>query len=151
MNNFEDEKVLDRISNPNVPVSINDFKEIGACTERIVNQVSGIVDNVTSSIIHIKEISAQVELETARMEKALDALIIKAQRDIQIYEKSLPILDKQFERCHDRMDKLMDKSMDLITNDLSADSLSRQEAMMSLIEMTNNSLNSLISKLIPKY
>lgn len=151
MENFDDEKVLEKISNPNVPVTMHDFKEIGECAERMVTQVSGIVDNITSTVITIKEISAQVELETARMEKAIDALMIKAQRDIQIYEKSLPILDKQFERCHDRMDKLMDRSMDLITNDLSADSLNRQEAMMSLIEITNNSLNSLIAKLIPKY
>ena len=102
-------------------------------------------------MLQIKEISAQVELEQARINQAIDALMIKAQRDIHIYEKSLPVLDRQFERCQDRMDKLMDKTMELISNDLSDSSLQRQEAMMSLIEITNNSLNSLIGKLIPRY
>lgn len=151
MEQFDEEKVLERISDPKLPATIEDFKELGACAERMVNQVSGVIDNITGTIINIKQISAEVELEQARMERAIDALMIKAQRDIQIYEKSLPILDKQFERCHDRMDKLMDRSMDLITNDLSPEALNRQEAMMSLIEITNNSLNSLIAKLIPKY
>lgn len=151
MENFDDEKVLDRISNPNVPATIDDYKELGQLAERVVNQVSGVIGNVTNTVIQVKEISAQVELELARMDKAIDALMIKAQRDIHIYEKSLPLLDKNFARCHDSMDKLMDRTIDLISNDLSEGNLQRQEAMMKLIEITNNQLNSLIAKLIPKY
>lgn len=151
METLENEKALAQICNPNSPVTIHDFQEIGNCAERIVTQVSGLVNSVNSTMLQIKEISAQVELEQARINQAIDALMIKAQRDIHIYEKSLPVLDKQFERCQDRMDKLMDKTMELISNDLSESSLQRQEAMMSLIEITNNSLNSLIGKLIPRY
>lgn len=151
METLENEKALAQICNPNSPVTIHDFQEIGNCAERIVTQVSSLVNSVNSTMLQIKEISAQVELEQARINQAIDALMIKAQRDIHIYEKSLPVLDKQFERCQDRMDKLMDKTMELISNDLSESSLQRQEAMMSLIEITNNSLNSLIGKLIPRY
>lgn len=148
---FNDARVLERIENNNVPATIQDFQEIAKYADTMVERVSGVIGNVSSTILQIKEISAQVELEKKRMEHAINALMLKAQRDIQIYEKSLPILDKQFERCHDRMDKLMDKSMELITNDLSETSLQRQEAMLTLIEITNNSLNSLIGKLIPRY
>lgn len=151
MENFDSDKSLERIFNPNIPASISDYKEIGEMTERVVDQVSGVINNITSSITRIQEISAQVNLELGRMNAAIDALMVKAQMNIKIYETSLPTLDKQFERCQDRMDKLIDKCMDLITSDLSIDNLNRQEAMMSLIEMTNNSMNSLISKLIPKY
>lgn len=148
---FNDARVLERIENNNVPATIQDFQEIAKYADTMVERVSGVIGNVSSTILQIKEISAQVELEKNRMEHAINALMLKAQRDIQIYEKSLPILDKQFERCHDRMDKLMDKSMELITNDVSETSLQRQEAMLTLIEITNNSLNSLIGKLIPRY
>lgn len=148
---FNDARVLERIENNNVPATIQDFQEIAKYADTMVERVSGVIGNVSSTILQIKEISAQVELEKKRMEHAINALMLKAQRDIQIYEKSLPILDKQFERCHDRMDKLMDKSMELITNDVSETSLQRQEAMLTLIEITNNSLNSLIGKLIPRY
>lgn len=142
---------LERICNPDTPATIEDYKELGRQAENIVGKVTATIDNVSSSIVKIKELSAQVELECARMDHALDVLMLKAQRDVAIYQQSLPILDKQFESCQNRMDRLMDKAMDLITSDLSADSLNRQEAMMSLIEITNNSLNSLIAKLIPTY
>lgn len=142
---------LERLSNPDCPATIEDFKEFGRQAENIVGKVSSTIDNISTSMVRIKEISAQVELECARMEHALDVLMLKAQRDVKIYEQSLPILDKQFESCQNRMDRLMDKAMDIITSDVSAESLNRQEAMMSLIELTNNSLNSLIAKLIPTY
>ena len=142
---------LERICNPDTPATIEDYKELGRQAENIVGKVTATIDNVSSSIVKIKELSARVELECARMDHALDVLMLKAQRDVAIYQQSLPILDKQFESCQNRMDRLMDKAMDLITSDLSADSLNRQEAMMSLIEITNNSLNSLIAKLIPTY
>lgn len=146
-----DNTALEKINNPNTPVSIEDYKEIGRQAENIIGKVTSTIDNITSSVVKIREMSAQVEMECARMEHALDVLMLKAQRDVKIYEQSLPILDKQFESCQKRMDRLMDKAMDLITDDLSANSLNRQEAMMSLIELTNNSLNALISKLIPTY
>lgn len=151
MENLDSEKSLDKLSNPNRPATIDDYKEFADQTERVVNKVSLMVENITDSVVRINELSAQVKLECARMEHTLDVLMIKAQRDIKIYEESLPILDRQFEKCQNRMDKLMDKAMDLITSDLSAESLNRQEAMMSLIEITNNSLNTLIAKLIPSY
>ena len=146
-----DNTALERISNPNRPATIEDYKEFGRQAENIVGKVTSTIDNISCSLVKIKEMSAQVELECARMEHALDILMLKAQRDVKIYEQSLPILDKQFENCQKRMDRLMDKAMDLITSDVSAESLNRQEAMMSLIEITNNSLNSLIAKLIPNY
>lgn len=142
---------LERLSNPNTQLTLQDYKNFGDQAERMVNQIAGVINNVSGSVVRIHEVTAQVKLECARMEHVLDTLMVKAQKDISIYEKSLPILEKQFDKCQERMDKLMDKSMDLITNDLSAESLNRQEAMMSLIEVANDSLNSLIAKLIPGY
>ena len=48
-----------------------------------------------------------------------------------------------------RMDRLMDRALDFISDDCSEESLSRQEAVMKLIEITNESLNKLIVKLLP--
>lgn len=90
-------------------------------------------------------------MQCAQLDHALDCLMLKAQRDLIIYEQSLPILDKQFSFCQSRLDKLMDKAMDFIGNDFSDATLARQEAMMTLIEVANTSLNLLIAKLIPSY
>lgn len=128
-----------------------EFSAIVHRADNIVNNVAGIVNNVTSTIVELRQVSAQVEIECAMLDQAIDALMIKAQRDLKIYEQSIPTLDKQFERLHDRMDKLMDKAMDLLTEDVSEIALMRQESIMKLIEVTNGSLNSLIQKLIPNY
>ena len=128
-----------------------EFSAIVHRADNIVNNVAGIVNNVTSTIVELRQVSAQVEIECAMLDQAIDALMIKAQRDLRIYEQSIPTLDKQFERLHDRMDKLMDKAMDLLTEDVSETALMRQESIMKLIEVTNGSLNSLIQKLIPNY
>lgn len=128
-----------------------EFSAIVHRADNIVNNVAGVINNVTSTIVELRQISAQVEMECAMLDQAIDAIMIKAQRDLRIYEQSIPTLDKQFERLHDRMDKLMDKAMDLLTEDVSETALMRQESIMKLIEVTNGSLNSLIQKLIPNY
>ena len=148
---MEDYKNVPAESNSNNNLTIQDFHALAHKADNIVNNVAGVINNVTSTIVELRQVSAQVELECAKLDQAIDALMIKAQRDIRIYEQSIPTLDKQFERLHDRMDKLMDKAMDLLTEDISEGAIARQESMMKLIEVTNGSLNSLIQKLIPSY
>lgn len=134
----------------NLPTTtLQDVNEILKLSGNMVNQVSGLVNTVSSTVLQIKEMSATVELEVAKMDHMLDALMVRAQRDAEIYEKSLPVLDNQFAACQNRMDMLMMKAVDLIMTDTSEHALQRQEAMMNLIEVANRSLNSLISKLIP--
>ena len=132
-------------------LTVQEFSAIAHRADNIVNNVAGVVNNITATLVELRQVSAQVEIECAKLDQAIDALMIKAQRDIRIYEQSIPTLDKQFERLHDRMDKLMDKAMDLLTEDVSDNAIARQEAIMKLIEVTNGSLNSLIQKLIPNY
>ncbi|MCH5346647.1 MAG: hypothetical protein J1E63_06020 [Muribaculaceae bacterium] len=138
-------------TNSDASLTVQEFSAIVHRADNIVNNVAGIVNNVTSTVVELRQVSAQVELECAKLDQAIDALMIKAQRDIRIYEQSIPTLDKQFERLHDRMDKLMDKAMDLLTEDVSENGIAKQEAIMRLVEVTNDSLNSLIQKLIPNY
>ncbi|MDE6338242.1 MAG: hypothetical protein K2K97_00455 [Muribaculaceae bacterium] len=109
------------------------------------------INNVASLGRDIANVCAQVKIETRRLEHALDCLMLKAQTDVQIYRESLPLLDKNFTAMHNRMDRLMDKAMDMLCEDVSEASLKRQEMAMSLIEMTNDSLNNLIAKLMPNH
>ena len=132
-------------------LTVAEFSAIAHRADNIVNNVAGVINNVTSTIVELRQVSAQVEIECAKLDQAIDALMIKAKRDISIYKESIPTLDKQFDRWHDRMDKLMDQAMDLLTEDISENAIMRQETIMKLIEVTNGSLNSLIQKLIPNY
>lgn len=131
--------------------TIDDVHILAQRCENVMNHVAGTVENVAVTIRQIREISAQVELATAQMEKEIDALMIKCQRDIRLYEQSLPLLDKQFEAQQNRMDRLMDQAVNMMTGDFTDESIARQEAMLKLIELTNDGLNRLMAKLIPQY
>lgn len=142
---------LEHMVNETLPATVEDFKIIGTQVDSMVSNVASVVSTVSTSIVKINEVSSQVKLECKRLEHALDMLMVKAQTDIQIYEKSLPILEQQFKKCQERMDKLMDKSMEFISEDVNQENLNRQEAMMKLIEIANESINTLVAKLIPQY
>lgn len=129
----------------------NDLMVISQAANNIVGNVTNCVNNLAASYSQIMALSAQVEMETNRLEYALDCLKLKVQTNLKIYEDTLPLLEKNFSSMQDRMDRLVDRAMDILTEDTSADALNRQMAIMQLIEMTNNSINSLVSRLMPNY
>lgn len=145
----DNQDALKRIENDNVPVTMQDIKDVAEYADNMVNAISGAVSNVATSIVELQHIQADVELQCAQLDYAIDSLMIKVQRDVRIYEQSLPILDKQFNTCQARLDRLVDKAMDIVCEDISENAIARQEFVMKMIEVANSSLNSLIAKLIP--
>ena len=140
--------------------SIEDYEVVPAegdtlvladAAQNIVNNVTNAINNVAATMSEISRISAHVEMETKRLDHALDCLMVKAQRDITIYRDTLPLLEKNFTDMQARMDRLMDRTMDMICEDVSESSLARQEMAMRMIEMTNNSINTLVAKLLPNH
>lgn len=142
---------LSRIESYEVLPTENDTLVLAEAAQNIVSNVTDAINNVAATMGEISRISAQVEIETKRLDHALDCLMIKAQQDITIYRESLPVLEKNFADMQSRMDRLMDRTMDMICEDVSDTSLARQEMAMRMIEMTNNSLNNLIAKLLPNH
>lgn len=142
---------ITRIEDSSREITMADINQLAGHAENMVGTITNTINNVAITTAEISRISANVQIQCAQLEHALDCLMLRAQRDIKIYEMSLPILNKQFDFCQTRLDKLMDKAMDFICSDLSSEALSRQEGIMTLIELANNSLNSLITKLIPAY
>ncbi len=131
--------------------TIEDVKILAGYTDSIIGKVSDTIGKVSATVERVMQLQACVEVECARLDHALDCLLAKAKHDLSVYEKSLPILDKQFSMCQARMDNLIDRALEMMGEDLSENSLSRQEAVMGLIELTNRSLNMLIAKLMPQY
>lgn len=140
---------LRRIEDLDLKLEDGDVKTICDATEGIVENISNTITNVSATMRDISLAKAQVELETQRLEHAFDSMLLKAQKDITLYRESLPILEKNFSSIQARMDRLMDRAMDMICEDVSDISLTKQEMIMNFIEKTNDSLNNLISKLIP--
>ena len=142
---------LSRIENYDMVPMEGDTLVLAEAAQNIVKDVTNAINNVAATISEISRISAQVEMETKRLDHALDCLMVKAQRDITMYRDTLPLLEKNFTDMQGRIDRLMDRAMDIICEDVSDSSLARQEMAMKMIEITNNSINNLIAKLLPDY
>lgn len=145
------EKSIIKVNENSLEISPADVRTIVERADNIVGTLSTALSNFANNAVQIKTISADVDMELARLDKELDALMIKSKRDIQIYEESLPVLDKHFTICQERMNKLMDRAMDVISSDTSENSLAKQETILKMIETANSALNALIAKLIPGY
>ncbi|MBD5421025.1 MAG: hypothetical protein K2M83_11480 [Muribaculaceae bacterium] len=142
---------LSSIEDYEVVPAEGDTLVLAEAAQNIVNNVTNAINNVAATMSEISRISAHVEMETKRLDHALDCLMVKAQRDITIYRDTLPLLEKNFTDMQARMDRLMDRTMDMICEDVSESSLARQEMAMRMIEMTNNSINNLVAKLLPNH
>ncbi len=142
---------LSTIENYEVLPAEGDTLVLAQAAQNIVSDVTNAINNIAATMSEISRITAHVELETKRLDHALDCLMIKSQHDITIYRDTLPLLEKNFASMQSRMDRLMDRAMDMICDDVSDTSLARQEMAMQLIEMTNNSINNLVAKLLPHH
>ena len=142
---------LSSIEDYEVVPAEGDTLVLAEAAQNIVNNVTNAINNVAATMSEISRISAHVEMETKRLDHALDCLMVKVQRDITIYRDTLPLLEKNFTDMQARMDRLMDRTMDMICEDVSESSLARQEMAMRMIEMTNNSINNLVAKLLPNH
>ena len=142
---------LSSIEDYEVVPAEGDTLVLAEAAQNIVDNVTNAINNVAATMSEISRILAHVEMETKRLDHALDCLMVKAQRDITIYRDTLPLLEKNFTDMQARMDRLMDRTMDMICEDVSESSLARQEMAMRMIEMTNNSINNLVAKLLPNH
>lgn len=147
MNNHQ----LEKIENTNLPISMAEINEFTDKSERIIVKISDTINSVSSTLRDIELIRAQSEVELKKLDLQFDAILARLQNNHQMYRDTLPLIDKQFTSLQARMDKLVDRALDIITEDLSEDALAKQENIMKIIENTNESLNNLIGKLLPSY
>lgn len=133
---------------PNTPSRLQSATELAQYADSIVSRVSCAIENISISATQLAQLNASVKLECQRMDHAFNELMLKAQKDLALYEMTIPVLDKNLDRCQNRMDDLMFKTMDMINGDLSEASLRKQELAMNMVETVNEQLMALISKLL---
>ena len=97
---------------------------------------------IMSSVSDYKKVAAEVELQRAQMDFQLNALLIKAQSDLESKKLFVPIIGKQLDRIQDRIDKFSDKLIDMM-DDFSSDAMEKQRILLDFIEGQNDKLQQL--------
>lgn len=97
---------------------------------------------IMSSVTDYKSIAAEVESQRAQMDFQLNAMLVKAQSDLESKKLFVPIIGKQLDRIQDRIDKFSDKLIDMM-DDFSSDAMEKQRILLEFIEGQNDKLQQL--------
>lgn len=121
----------------------------------IENQTSAYIDKldklqmvafhtkgIMSSVTDYKRVAAEVEVQRSQMDFQLNALLIKAQSDLESKKLFVPIIGKQLDRIQDRIDKFSDKLIDMM-DDFSSEAMEKQRLLLEFIEGQNEKLQQL--------
>jgi phage-related minor tail protein len=115
---------------------------------RMMENMMTMAHNITSDIKDITTIVSNTKLKIAELDHQLDLAILEAQKDVHLYEISLPTFERQLDRIQDRIDKYTDKILDLSNEEASPNVLEKQKIFISAMESFNNQFNTMITKLM---
>jgi CII-binding regulator of phage lambda lysogenization HflD len=115
---------------------------------RMMENTMTMAHNITSDIKDITTIVSNTKLKIAELDHQLDLAILEAQKDVHLYEISLPTFERQLDRIQDRIDKYTDKILELSNEEASPNVLEKQKIFISAMESFNNQFNMMITKLM---
>lgn len=118
--------------------------------EKTLATLDSLVSNGTSGIKNIIEASGNVKIAMQNLENEMEKFRISAQKDAYLYEKSLPMWERQLDKIQERIDNTMNKVMDSLSNDFSEESLKKQNMMMDVLMSVNESFNAMVMKLMTR-
>ena len=118
--------------------------------EKTLATLDRLVSNGTTGIKNIIEASGNVKIAMQNLENEMEKFRISAQKDAYLYEKSLPMWERQLDKIQERIDNTMNKVMDSLSNDFSEESLKKQNMMMDVLMSVNESFNAMVMKLMTR-
>jgi len=113
-----------------------------------IDSVCGLVGNLSSSFSETALAIANTKTEIARFENELDRFIAESQVSLEKFKAVAPILSTQLENASKRIDKITDTILSSSNDSLSEESLKKQNALVDLLNTSNDTFNNLLVKLI---
>jgi len=113
-----------------------------------IDSVCGLVGNLSSSFSETALAIANTKTEIARLENELDRFIAESQVSLEKFKAVAPILSTQLENASKRIDKITDTILSSSNDSLSEESLKKQNALVDLLNTSNDTFNNLLVKLI---
>jgi hypothetical protein len=115
---------------------------------RMIDNTMAMATNISSDIKDITTIVSSTKLKIAELDHQLDLAILEAQKNVHLYEISLPTFERQLDRIQDRIDKYTDKILDLAGEEVSPNVLEKQKILISSMETFSDQFNNMITKLM---
>jgi hypothetical protein len=138
----------------NLPVEVKENKVMRSYVDntavalRMIDNTMAMATNISSDIKDITTIVSSTKLKIAELDHQLDLAILEAQKNVHLYEISLPTFERQLDRIQDRIDKYTDKILDLAGEEVSPNVLEKQKILISSMETFSDQFNNMITKLM---
>jgi hypothetical protein len=138
----------------NLPAEVRENKVMRSYVDntavalRMIDNTMAMATNISSDIKDITTIVSSTKLKIAELDHQLDLAILEAQKNVHLYEISLPTFERQLDRIQDRIDKYTDKILDLAGEEVSPNVLEKQKILISSMETFSDQFNNMITKLM---
>ncbi len=126
------------VSNPNngdvsVPESDFGFDKL--------ERVCDLINDTTKTI-------ADMRMEIVRVEAQVDMFCANLETDLKKYQQRLPIVEKQLNGASARIDKFVDKILEMDGDYTSSEYLQKQSMLLDALTSINNQFNNILAKLL---
>jgi hypothetical protein len=91
---------------------------------------------------------AEMKMEIAKVEAQVDMFCASLETDLKKYQQRLPIVEKQLNNASERIDRFVDKILEMDGDNTSPEYLQRQSLLLDALTSINNQFNSILIKLL---
>lgn len=103
------------------------------------------IDEIGDKIINCANSVMDLQREMHMMDLQFNAYVAKLDSDLEKHKVDLPTLEKQLDKINDRMDRILDKVLEMETN--TEKEIDEKNKMMEMLMRNNETITSLIMKL----
>lgn len=110
----------------------------------VINDSISTVNSFTDKVHNIATLWADIEIEIHKLDLQFDGYIAKLHSDLEMYKAKMPILQKTFEDLSDKIDKILDRALDMEAN--TEIELKVKLKLLETLDKQTNQLTALIIK-----
>lgn len=112
--------------------------------ENIGNTMMAVFSDFNRVNLAINEMNYQIQL----IDRQLEAFKLQIVTDLQKYQMTAAILETQLNNVSSRIDKVVDKILEMDDSTLDANKLQQQTNLIGMLQQINDSFNSILFKLV---
>ena len=113
-----------------------------------LNQTLDSLNRFVSGASNIMSTYADMKIQISQVEAQVDAFCASLETDLKKYQHRLPIVEKQLNSASERIDRFVDRILDMEGDNTSPEYLQRQSLLLDALTSINNQFNNILVKLL---